>query len=69
MRSACRGRPGSRGPLRCGALPGDPLINAMRAAYAGHYGGSIMIEGIAEADGLAALCLWIADRTFMRENA
>lgn len=45
------------------------IINAMRAAYAGHYGGSIMIEGIAVAVGLAALCLWLAGRTFMRENA
>jgi ABC-2 type transport system permease protein len=45
------------------------IINAMRAAYAGHYGGSIMIEGIAVAVGLAALCLWLAGRAFMRENA
>ena len=45
------------------------IINAMRAAYAGHYGGSIMIEGIAVAVALAALCLWLAGRAFMRENA
>jgi len=28
-----------------------------------------MIEGILVAVGLAALCLWIASRVFVRENA
>jgi hypothetical protein len=28
-----------------------------------------MIEGIAVAVGLAALCLWVASRVFVRENA
>jgi len=28
-----------------------------------------MVEGIAVAIGLAALCLWIASRVFVRENA
>jgi ABC-2 type transport system permease protein len=45
------------------------IINAMREAYAGHYGGSIMIEGIAVSVGLAALCLWLAGRAFVRESA
>jgi hypothetical protein len=41
----------------------------MRAGYAGHYLNSIMVEGIAVAIGLAAACLWLAGRAFVRENA
>jgi hypothetical protein len=41
----------------------------MREAYAGHYANMIMIEGILVSVGLAALCLWIASRVFVRENA
>src|SRR5262249_8870946 len=45
------------------------IIDAMRGAYAGHYATSIMIEGIAVAVGLAALCLWAARRVLVRETA
>jgi hypothetical protein len=41
----------------------------MREGYAGHYATVIMLEGIAAAVGLAAVCLWIAGRAFIRENA
>ena len=41
----------------------------MREAYAGHYANTIMAEGVAVAIGMAALCLWLAARTFVRENA
>jgi hypothetical protein len=30
---------------------------------------AIMLEGIAVSVGLAAVCLWIAARAFVRENA
>jgi len=45
------------------------IINAMRGAFAGHFLTSIMAEGICVAVGLAALCLWLASRAFMKENA
>jgi len=45
------------------------IIDAMRAAFQGHYGGTIMVEGVAVAVGLAAVCLWAASRAFVRENA
>ena len=45
------------------------IIDAMREAYAGHYANPIMIEGILVSVGFAALCLWIASRVFVRENA
>ena len=51
------------------ATPFRYIIDAMREAYAGHYANTIMVEGIAVALGLAALCLWIASRVFVRENA
>ena len=41
----------------------------MRAAFQGSYSGTIMVEGVSVAVGLAALCLWIASRAFVRENA
>jgi hypothetical protein len=41
----------------------------MRQAFAGHYAGTIMLEGVAVAIGLAAVCLAIASRAFVRENA
>jgi hypothetical protein len=41
----------------------------MRAAFQGSYGGTIMLEGVGVAVGLAALCLWVASRAFVRENA
>jgi ABC-2 type transport system permease protein len=45
------------------------IIDAMREAYAGQYLNTIMVEGIAVAVGLAALCLWLGSRVFLRENA
>src|SRR5215813_13857418 len=51
------------------ATPFRYITDAMREAYAGHYANTIMVEGIAVAIGLAALCLWIASRVFVRENA
>ncbi len=51
------------------ATPFRYIIDAMRDAYAGHYANTIMLEGIAVAVGLAALCLWVAFRVFVRENA
>jgi hypothetical protein len=41
----------------------------MRGAFAGHYLTTIMLEGILVALGLAVVCLWIAGRAFVRENA
>ena len=51
------------------ATPFRYIIDAMREAYAGHYANMIMVEGILVSVGLAALCLWIASRVFVRENA
>jgi len=51
------------------ATPFRYIIDAMREAYAGHYANPIMIEGILVSVGFAALCLWIASRVFVRENA
>lgn len=45
------------------------IINAMRAAFAGVYAGTVMAEGIAVAVGMALVCLWLAGRAFFRENA
>ena len=51
------------------ATPFRYIIDAMRGAFAGHYLTTIMLEGILVALGLAAVCLWIAGRAFVRENA
>jgi len=51
------------------ATPFRYIIDAMRDGFAGHYLNAIMLEGVAVALGLAAVCLWIAARTFVRENA
>ena len=51
------------------ATPFRYIIDAMRGAFAGHYASSIMLEGVLVSVGLAALCLWIASRVFVRENA
>jgi ABC-2 type transport system permease protein len=51
------------------ATPFRYIIDAMRNAFAGHYLNTIMLEGVLVAIGLAAACLWIAARTFIRENA
>jgi len=45
------------------------IINAMRAAFQGAYFSSTMLEGVYVAVGLAALCLSLAVRAFVRENA
>ncbi len=51
------------------ATPFRYIIDAMRAAFQGRYGGTIMVEGIAVAVGMAAVCVWFASRAFVRENA
>jgi ABC-2 type transport system permease protein len=50
------------------ATPFRYIIDAMRGAFAGHYASMIMLEGVLVLVGLAALCLWIASRVFVREN-
>ena len=45
------------------------IIDAMRGAFAGQYGGTIMLEGVAVAVGLAIVCMWLGSRAFLRENA
>lgn len=46
------------------------IINAMRYAFAGTYTrGTVMLEGVAVAVGMAIVCLWLAGRAFFRENA
>jgi ABC-2 type transport system permease protein len=51
------------------ATPFGYIINAMRNAFAGHYFNAIIVEGIGVAVGLAAVCLWLASRSFIKENA
>jgi ABC-2 type transport system permease protein len=51
------------------ATPFRYIIDAMRAAFQGRYGGTTMVEGIAVAVGMAAVCVWVASRAFVRENA
>jgi ABC-2 type transport system permease protein len=51
------------------ATPFRYIIDAMREAFQGHYTGNVMIEGVGVAVGMAALCLWVASRAFVRENA
>jgi ABC-2 type transport system permease protein len=50
------------------ATPFRYIIDAMRQAFQGVYATTIMVEGVCVAVGLAAVCLWIASRTFVREN-
>lgn len=45
------------------------IINAMRSAFYGQYAPAIMAEGAAVAVGVAAVCLWLGSRAFVRENA
>jgi ABC-2 type transport system permease protein len=45
------------------------IINAMRDAFAGHYFNTIMVEGISVSIGMAIICLWLASRAFVKENA
>jgi hypothetical protein len=35
----------------------------------GHYANTIMLYGVLVALGLAAVCLWLGSRVFVRENA
>jgi ABC-2 type transport system permease protein len=51
------------------ATPFGYIINAMREAYTGHYFNNLMVEGIGVSIGLAVVCLWLAGRVFVRENA
>jgi ABC-2 type transport system permease protein len=51
------------------ATPFRYIINAMRSAFDGHYVNTIMLEGVAVSIGLAIVCLWVAARAFVRENA
>ncbi|MBO0805381.1 MAG: ABC transporter permease [Nocardiopsaceae bacterium] len=44
------------------------IIDAMREAFTGTYGGTIMLEGVAVAVGLAIACMWLGSRAFLREN-
>jgi ABC-2 type transport system permease protein len=50
------------------ATPFRYITDAMRDGYAGHYRSAVM-EGVAVSIGLAAACLWLAGRVFVRENA
>jgi len=45
------------------------IINAMREVFNGVYYNRIVLEGLVVAVGLAAVCLTLAVRAFMRENA
>jgi ABC-2 type transport system permease protein len=45
------------------------IIDAMRAAFEGHYDNTIMGEGLAVAAGLGIVCLLLGSRMFVRENA
>lgn len=45
------------------------IIDAMREAFTGQYGNTIMLEGVAVAVGLAVVCMWLGSRAFLRENA
>jgi ABC-2 type transport system permease protein len=51
------------------ASPFRYIIDAMREAYTGHYGGVVMTEGITVAAGMAAACLYLATMIFLRENS
>ncbi len=45
------------------------IINAMREAFSGSYLTTVMAEGAGVAVGLAAVCLFLGARAFLRENA
>jgi ABC-2 type transport system permease protein len=45
------------------------IIDAMREAFRGQYANTIMLEGVLVALGLAAVCLLLGSRVFVRENA
>jgi ABC-2 type transport system permease protein len=45
------------------------IIDAMREAYVGNYGGAVMVEGISVAVAMALICLCAATMIFLRENS
>ena len=49
--------------------PFSHVVDGARAAFRGDYGDSSLLVGLACAGALAALSLWIANRTFQRESA
>jgi ABC-2 type transport system permease protein len=51
------------------ATPFRYIIDAMRQAFHGVYASTVVLEGVCVAVGLAAVCLWVASRAFVRENA
>ncbi|MGI9008361.1 MAG: ABC transporter permease [Streptosporangiaceae bacterium] len=51
------------------ATPFGYIISAMRDVFAGHYLNAVVAEGTAVAVGLAVVCVWLASRAFVRENA
>jgi ABC-2 type transport system permease protein len=51
------------------ATPFRYIIDAMRQAFHGVYATTVMVEGVCVAVGLAAACVFIASRAFIRENA
>lgn len=51
------------------ASPFRYIIDAMRQAYAGHYGGAIMAEGATVAAVMALACVAAATAIFLRENS
>ena len=51
------------------ATPFRYIIDAMRQAFRGVYASTVILEGVCVAVGLAVVCLWVASRAFVRENA
>lgn len=45
------------------------IIDAMREAFLGHYAGTVMVEGVTIAVGMAAACVCLATMIFLGENA
>lgn len=55
--------------LAAKATPFGYIISAMRDAFAGHYLNTVVLEGVAVSVGMAIVCLWLASRAFLKENA
>jgi len=45
------------------------IIDAMRQFYLGQYWNNLVLEGVCVALGIAAVCMWLGSRVFVRENA
>ncbi|HUJ06020.1 MAG TPA: ABC transporter permease [Streptosporangiaceae bacterium] len=45
------------------------IINAMRQVFAGHYLTTVVAQGVGVSVGLAVVCVWLAARAFVKENA